>query len=227
MVMNKRFVALLLAMIVMVSGCIGQPAEQAVQMPNLPTGSAVAVNDATYQAALEIAKLPLIDENTIETTDQYTRFGDAVNTAIKILKDKTSMDIPYLDTSQAGYEKLSKFVNEWGPLVGSYNQLVMSAKNVKQNDELTINDFYKSSAIFGAEFGLIYVSVFSKVTYEGIGILYRATGMQTLAFKCGPCVAEVLSQAHWFVRTALVESSTQALHELINNLDVLQSNVTR
>jgi len=222
---NAKTIAFMLMSIVVASGCIGQSSVQNNGSSNNSiTGSTVAINDLSYQAAEEIGSFQLINEQSIKSVDQYTQLGDYTNAAIDVLKSKMNMDIPKLDTTQAGYEKMSKFVSKWAPLVNGYNNLVLSAKAVERGNDTSLQNFYKSSAVFGAEFGLIYYTVFSGVTYEGVGIVYRATGMQNLAFRCGPCVSVILSQANWAVRGALVEGSAKDFDEVMNIVYYLSEN---
>jgi hypothetical protein len=223
--MKSIITALFLVFVVAVSGCPGLPTPPSNN--SSPTGNAVLSSLNISNAANEIAKLPTLDNNSVSQFDSYKTFADNVNDIIKILKDKTKFDsIPTLGDTQADYDKVSKVVTEWAPLVGNYNRLVNSARKFNESDQSSVQEFYTSSAIFGAEASIIYAAAFYKPAYETVGIIYRGSGLQSLAFDCGPCVSVVLSQSHWLIRTAMVEASSKAVEYAINSFEALQNNST-
>lgn len=91
----------------------------------------------------------------------------------------------------------------------NYNKVIAAANNVNENDSNSVNEFYKSTAVFGGEIAIISVAAFGKLTYTAVGTIYRATGFQTIALKCGSCVSLALGEMHWFLRTLFVEGSSQ------------------
>jgi hypothetical protein len=224
---NKRSIALatLLMFIVAVSGCENTNNTPVVTVPpssTAPTGNDILASIDISIAANDIAKLPTLDNNSVSQFESYKAFADNVNDIIKILKDKTKFDsIPMLGVTQDDYTKFSNVVTEWAPLVGNYNKLIYSARNFNESNQSSVQEFYTSVAVFGFETSIIYTAAFYGPSYDSVGMIYRESGLQSLAFDCGPCVSVVLSDAHWFIRGALVEGSAKAFEAVV---DCMQEN---
>lgn len=140
-----------------------------------------------------------------------------MNDAIYVLREQTHFDeIPTLGKSQDDFSKFLTVIEEWSPLLNNYNELVLSARNFDEKNETSIKNFYTKSATFAFEATIIYVAAFYGPSYNIVGTIYRSSGIQTVAFTCGPCVSIVLSNAHWFVRSALVETSSKVFEILID-----------
>ena len=72
--------------------------------------------------------------NTIENFEQFKSFADRMNALIKILNEQTNLfQIPYIEATQENWEKASKFISEYGPLVNNYNEVISSAKKFKED----------------------------------------------------------------------------------------------
>ncbi len=228
--MKSKFALLFLIAVVVLTGCTtttpkpptitGNPILSDYAIGNVTKN----VNDTVYLAAESLSTLPLLDENSFNP-DGYKTFADYANYAAKILEEKTGLDMPRLDSTQRGWDKFSKVVTEYAPLVGNYNNLIRAAKNLKENySESSLNNFYANSTIFGAEVSIIYFTAFADVTYQSVGVLYRASGIQAFAFKCGACISAALTESHWLLRTALVETSSKALESVINITEYIANN---
>jgi hypothetical protein len=234
----EKILAILIIGIVAVSCCPGLPTtpsngnSSTAPSINSTTASSPAIGSPTTgeilssinirTAASEIAKLQPLDNNSVSQFESYKSFADNVNDIISILKDKTKFDnIPTLDASLDGYKKFSNVVTKWAPLVGTYNKLVYSARNYNESNQSSVQEFYTSAATFGFETSIIYTAAFYSISYDSVGMIYRESGMQELAFVCGPCVSVVLSDAHWFIRGALVEGSSKAFESIV---DCMQEN---
>lgn len=221
--MRSYVMVLLMITILIASGCVQQQNNPS-SAPIIPTtGKSVGIESIDYTVSQQIAKLSVLDEKSINSYEGYKNFADNVNHLIDILGEKTDFEIPKLDTTREGYAKVSKVLTEYAPLVDSYNKLVNSARAFIPSDTTSVNNFYKSAAVFGAEAAIIYVAVFAVPAYQAVGTVYRASGMQALAFKCSTCVSAALQESHWFVRTALVEGSSQAFREILDGLEKLAS----
>ena len=140
----------------------------------------------------------------------------------KILNEKGNgmFNIPLLIVTQESLSKLSKVVTEYSPLIKSYNDVIKSAREVDEGKSGT-EEFYKASAIFGLEFATIYWAVFYGASYSSVGYVYRAVGLNRFAFECGPCISFILSNAHWAVRTALVEESAKRVEWVFDKIENL------
>jgi len=223
--MKIRIVAILICLLI-VSGC-SQP--NAPQSPS--TGNVIPVTvpnsnippEEAESIYSKIGKMPTFDNNSINSFESYKNFADSVNNLIDILEEKTDVKIPKPEATLEGYNKVSNVINEYAPLVENYNDVIYSARAVKENDTKSQENFYKNASIFGVEFAIVYVAAFATPAYNGVGIIYRASGFQTLAFKCGSCVSVVLSESHWFVRTVLVEGSSQAIKNILDQIQELNS----
>lgn len=210
--MHQRNIILLLSIVLLSSGCTAQdPTPNAIHNVDLL--------DGTELAAGEIAKLSPLDMNSVDSFERYKDFADKFNTMAKILNEKMKIfDIPALEPTQEGYEKASKAIVKYTPLIDNYNGVVLSAKSFNRDDKSSVDKFYTESGQFALETTLIVGSVFWSTTYMGVGTVYRASGLNVLAFKCGACISAVLSDAYWTVNIALVEGSSQAAKQIIEGI---------
>lgn len=199
----------------------------------LPTGQSVNVDGiyifANETLPLTVATLSPLDLDKVDTYEKYKIFGDRTNQLIRILNEKNDLfNIPLLDTSREAWTTASRYITEYGPLMDNYNNVVFSAKEygVNQNEE-TLKNFYTKAGLFGFETGIIVWAVFYSATYEAVGIAYRSLGFNSFALKCGACISVVLSEAHWAVRTFLVEGSSQVAQKLTEIINAtLESDIT-
>lgn len=186
----------------------------------IPTGNVFAVKNIKDDLPSEVAKLPLMELSSIENFEKYKSFVDNINSLIKILNKQDELfNIPLFEPTQEGWEKASKFITEYGPLINNYNEVVSSAKDFeKDNNQESLKKFYISAGKFGFETTIIVTAVFYTLSFQTVGIIYRAVGLNGLALKCGPCVSTILSNAHWFVRSVLVEGSSQIAQTIIDSV---------
>lgn len=175
-------------------------------------------NETLITTVNQLGSLPLIDLTKLETAQQYKEFADHVNDAIRILNadGKLGYQIPMLEGTVEEYQKLSRVVTEYGPLIRPYNNLVTASREFDIHNETSVNVFYVKGGVFSIEVAIIATTFYAKPVYEVVGTIYRASGLQTIAFKCGPCVSVILENAHWFVRTALVTESAQIAETILN-----------
>jgi len=166
---------------------------------------------------LNAAKLGLINISSVENFEAYVNIIDNFNALIKILNEqKDVFDIPEFNPTYEGWEKASKFIIEYGPLIDNYNGVVSAAKKYEEflSDD-RLHHFYIQAAKFGFEAALIVGTVFYTAAFEVTGIMYRAVGLNKFALKCGSCVSVVLGNTHWFIRTTLVEGASQTAQLLM------------
>lgn len=158
-----------------------------------------------------IGSFPPISLTDVQTFEQYQKIVDRLNLVIKFLKDHNP-GIPtqyfnYLQGTQDEYEKISKSITKFAPLIKEYNDMIAAAKSVKISDQNSINNFYIKSAVFAIVLILIITSVYSAPSYIVVGILWRASGLTGIAVKCPICVSIALSEANAIVKTSFVEST--------------------
>jgi len=211
-----------IALIVSISGCTQPPVYIPPQTQNSSesiTGLASSlVNSLNVKtAANEIAKLPTLDVDSIEQYEGYKTFAGDTNDIIRILREQTNFkDIPMLGETQEDFSKFLNVVEKWTPLIGNYNELVSSARNFDENNQSSVQKFYTTAATFAFETTIIYTAAFYGPSYNSVRAVYRGSGLQSLAFECSSCVSVVLSHAHWFVRTALVEASSKTFEAIVD-----------
>jgi hypothetical protein len=198
-----RLYSLLLLTLVL-TGCTDLPI-----IGNVPLED--SINDFTVDSLPQgVAKLETLNISTVENFEKYRTLADNTNNLIRILNEKEMFNIPELEPSFEGWQKASRYITEYGPLIDNYNDVVTKAKIYTENSsEKRLEDFYFAAGAFGFETALIAGAVFYSAAFQGVGYAYRAAGLNSLAFKCGSCVSIILSNAHWFVRTTLVEGTSQ------------------
>ncbi len=210
----QKVLALLIIVPIVLSGCTN----------NDGTGNAIVINSQNIEQftnetlPLKVAELSEINLNAIENFEHFKDFADKMNALIKILNEQNNLfKIPQIEVTQENWDKASKLINEYGPLINNYNEVVSSAKKFKlDRTQENLQEFYKDAGKFGFEFAVISWAVFYSASFQFIGIVYRGVGLNTLALKCGSCVSVVLSEAHWTVRTVLVETSSVLARQAID-----------
>ncbi len=178
------------------------------------------INNADYPLVLlpanEMAKLPVLDLNNVNTIEQYHNFVDKVNAVIAILNnDKLGTTIPTLGYTQDEYEKISKIVTKYVPLINEYNDMISAAKNTTSSNHSSIINFYEKTMIFSIVLTLVISAAYAPISFELVGIAYRSSGLTTMAFKCPVCVSMVLSEAHWTIRGMLVSTTATVLDRVM------------
>ena len=205
--MNKNIFSIFIILI-FISGCT----------PN-NNSTTNAVNEFTNETLPNtIAELPIIELSTIDNFDKYKQFAENMNNMIRILNENSEIfNIPYFEKSQESFEKLAKYTTEYGPLVGSYNNLIYISRAFTFNkNEQNLKNFYAASGKFAFETTTIIVGTFYVASYKTVGYVYKISGLNRLALKCGECVSIILSDAHWAIRTFLVTESSK-ISQIINS----------
>lgn len=166
-------------------------------------------NDSDYsiQIPLKVSGLSLINLDNVNNAESYKEFADNTNNLIRILNEQSDwFNIPEIGDD---YSKVSQFITEYSPLIKNYNEVVYTARGFEANKtDKNLQDFYIASSRFGFETITIMGGVFYAPSFDTVGSIYRASGLQTLAFKCSTCVSIALQEVHWTIRTALVETSS-------------------
>lgn len=186
------------------------------QVSQLIQNNGQFVNNADYPLVLlpanEMAKLPVLDLNNVNTIEQYHDFVDQVNRVITIMNhDQLGMTIPTLKYTHDEYEKISKIITKYTPLIAEYNDMIMAAKNTNSANQTSIINFYEKTTIFSIVLVLVITAAYAPISYGLVGTAYRSSGLTTMAFKCPACVSVVLSEANGAVRGMLISSTATGL----------------
>jgi hypothetical protein len=216
----RRLVAVVLVSSIILCGCRAIFTQKSTSPSTI--NEVVASNqDFPSEVVEDVAKLPLLDISSVENYQQFTDFADAVNVLVKLLNKESNgtFSIPLIDISFTEYQNMSRVITKYSPLIGNYNDVVESAKQV-HNGKSDKKEFYKASAILGLEVAVIFSGIFYQISYDSVGVVYRAVGLNRFAFEYPSCVSFILSEAHWAIRTALVEESSKIANTF---LDAIQS----
>ena len=192
------------------------------QLSQLIIGSKISGNNLDYDSLMlstanYMGNLPVLDLQDVNTFEQYHNFVDKVNDAIKILnREKLGMQIPLLQYTPDEYDKISKIITKFVPLINEYNDMILSAKNLHDaKNQNSINNFYIKTGVFSVMLLLVVTAAYAGPSYTLVGTLYRSSGLTTMAFKCPSCVSVVLSNAHWAVRGYFVEATANILDSVL------------
>ena len=208
----KKIIAIWLVLSLVLSGCAKSP-----------TGNVPAVDSVKEfmkeDLPIAVAKLQPINFASVENFERYKTFADRLNSLIKILNEQGDIfNIPSFQPTQSGWEKASRFITEYSPLIDNYNEVVLAAKNFEaKRDKESLKDFYLCSGKFAFEATLIIGAVFYSAAYQTVGFAYRASGLNRLAFTCSSCVSVILGNAHWFIRGVMVEGTSQIAKEIADD----------
>jgi hypothetical protein len=206
----RRLVAVVLVSSILLSGCGARFTQN---------DSATVIQNFPSEVVEEVAKLPILDMSSVDSYQKYTEFADAADALIKLLNEKSNgtFKIPQIDVTLENFQKASRLITEYSPLINNYNDVVETAIQVNKGKS-DIKEFYKTSAIFGLEVAVIFTGLFYPFSYDTVGVLYRAVGLNRFAVDCPSCVSFILSSAHWAIRTALVEESSKVAKNLLDGI---------
>lgn len=165
-----------------------------------------------------ISKLPKIETDTIESFEKYHQFADNVNDLIELLNRELGLELPVLEGTRTEYEKLSKIITEYSPLINNYNEVIDASRKFDINNSSTTEDFYVASVKFGLETAIIFYTVWSGPAYKTTGYIYRITGLNKIAVEHPACVSIILGEVHWFIRTYLVETSSDVADFILRDI---------
>lgn len=198
---NRIIVAMLMSFMLVLSGCKGKITGDIVKDES--------IKFANETFPFEVAKLPEIDLDTIETFEDYKSFTDSMNALIEILNRQTEYDIPLFPATQEAWSKVSVTITKYSPLINNYNEVIHSArKYASSKDQENKKEFYTATLRFGFEASLVIWAVFYSAAYASVGIVYRSIGLNKLAFEHPIIVKTILSNWHWTLRSTLVETTS-------------------
>ena len=165
----------------------------------------------TSDLPLNVAKLNNLNLSSVEKFEDYKKVVDYTNTLTQILNENEELfRIPLIpEPTMDSYQKVSKTITRWSPLIDNYNGVVSSAKSYQNNTcQESLDQFYIEAGKFSLETALVVASAFAGFVFNGVGVAYRAVGLNRLAFSCPLCVSAILEHVHWFIRAILVNGSS-------------------
>ena len=168
-----------------------------------------------------ISNFPTLDNNTIDTFEGYQNFVDSVNALFKFLNREGGYNFQVLKGTREEYDKISKVITEYSPLIDNHNAVIYAAREYDKNNSESVKAFYKALGVFGLEFSIIYATVWYAPTYKTVGMVYRWSGLNRFAFKYPTLISFILSQAHWGLRGVLVDKSSEAAEYFFDGLNNL------
>lgn len=234
----------LVVALLLLSGCPLQPTgpPTGTGLPTLPAVDDKQVEQLTEEAkelppkiaeeaskippslAKEIAKLPPLEIDSVESYEEFEKYADAANALVRLLNREGGFDLDKIEVSFKSYQKFSRVVKEYGPLINNYNETISTAKEFEEGNPEKEKAFYMAIGKFGLETTIIFTAVYAKAAFGVTGYLYRASGLNRLAFSCPTCVSVILSQTHWFIRGVMVEESSHLAEIAVNELDLFIQN---
>jgi hypothetical protein len=167
----------------------------------------------------KISKIPDLNLTEVKNYETYKEFADKTNDLILIINEQAKFNIPLLKTTQEAWGEASKKITKYGPLINNYQGLIQSAKKFEgDRSEENYKGFYLNLGKFSLETSIIGATLFYSASFQGVGILYRASGLNSIALKCPSCVSTILSSAYWTIKTTLVEESSKIAEISIDKL---------
>ncbi len=204
---NKKGVSHVEFGIAIIAGLFFLLVTTGIGIPLLTSGDEDSFNK---KIPLEVAGLKEFTEHDLNSYKSYEKFAQEFNNLGEIINNQKIVQIPKLDTSEATHKRILKFIVEFGPLVDNYNQVIGASKVYNRTrSQKDLELFYSQAGNFALELSLINAAVFYSPSYKTVGTIYRASGLQVIAPKCGGCVSVVLSTSHWTIRNGLVELMSQ------------------
>ncbi len=196
--LSKKILRIMLLIIVTTSGCL----EAETMVPE-------KAKKLLPKFADEIAKLPKIDPSSLESYEGFKGSLNSVNSIIMILNREGGLELEELDIKFETYRKISRVATEYGPLIDNYNEVVLTAKEFEEGNSEKEYAFYMAIGKFGVEAFLIVTIAYYGVAYTTTGYLYRASGLNRLAFTHPTIISIVLNKTHWAIRGGLSEKSSE------------------
>ena len=79
-----------------------------------------------------VAKLSPINID-VNSYDNFILFADGINSLIDIMNRQEIYDIPKIEVTYSTWNKSMDVIETYGPLIGSYNEVILSAKTYEIN----------------------------------------------------------------------------------------------
>ena len=106
--------------------------------------------------------------------------------------------------NQTSVDNACSYGIQIAPLLGTYNDVILSARSINPNNATSVTSFYEKIFLLAADFFIVN-SAIDEISYR---TAFRTTGelndglkLGKLTELCGDaCYSEVLSQIHWFIR---------------------------
>ena len=166
------------------------------QIENQSCAQDILVTQPAEQLAAQIRGYPQINGTDCSSLLELVSNGN------QMIGDMNSI----LGTSfdQTNINSACSYGIQIAPMLGTYNDVILSARLVDPNNATSVTSFYEKLFLLAADVFIVN-SAIDEISYK---TAFRTTGelndglkLGKLAALCGDvCYSEVLSQIHWFIR---------------------------
>jgi hypothetical protein len=164
----------------------------------IPSGSVPFVQEPETSAAVDLADqirgMPLVNDQGCPG------MTTVVSNTLSILQSMnravgTNFGPFQLDPSQCDV------VVQYVPIIGSYDDLVIAARQLNPNNSTSVKVFYERLFLLSSDFIIMNDSFAYNYAFKSTGELNDALGLARLRSVCGDeCYSIVLSGIHWAIR---------------------------
>jgi hypothetical protein len=188
-------------------------------------------NHRNDQFIEEISLLTPLTFDSVNSLEQYQEFADGTNVMLNLFEDKFNLKIERLDSTQKGWDKLSKVITKCGPLLGNYNNIIyFSKKHEAEHTKESYSDAYVGIRSFAFEFAILSATSTHQLTFKTIGKVFGRLGIGKVALKCPTCARTIMSGAYWSLKSYVVEESSGLIDQIADfadeklKIDILELN---
>lgn len=153
--MMNRIMIIFFVLIILTSACVN-PFERFIKKENINQSTDELETMFTEDFPFTVAKLSPINID-VNSYDNFILFADGINSLIDIMNRQEIYDIPKIEVTYSTWNKSMDVIETYGPLIGSYNEVILSAKTYEINPTSdNFRTFYVNTASFAIEVILIY-----------------------------------------------------------------------
>lgn len=169
----------------------------------------------TIAETIQSSNLQEIDMTKVTKYEEYTKMIDNINLIIKIINDKADTELKYLSKDIEAYEKFTKTITKYTPLIDNYNGLIQASKDFNPNKEELANKVIAKATSFTVEAALISLGALHKAVFNVVGDFSRTFGLTTFSRTCPSCVSAVMSTSYWGIKNAIVNEGGELTEKAI------------
>jgi len=213
----KKVISIFLVLILILSGCT-QP-----EIKPQNTGKIIlpSKKDIAILISDELKNFNTIDSSALNNFEDFQNFISNVNRIIDIANENFGTDFKRIEVEEREFKKLSKtahIVEKYTPLIGPYNELIISAKNLDPKDESSINELYVNTLFLGGDIFLINSGAIHKASFEITRELNNKLGLAAARGICGDaCYSMLLSKIYQITNRAVIVGTKDKIMNWIRN----------
>ncbi len=149
------------------------------------------------QVVAEIASLPYAQGNSCQGVIDAVQGGGVVE---RYMNQGLGTDFQPITVSADQCKLLVTFV----PIVGSYNDLIVAARQYNPIDPASVRSFYVKAFLLAAEVAVVGIAldgVLYKAAFRSTAVLNDELRLGKLQSVCGDvCYSDALSSVYWFIK---------------------------